>query len=292
MSLNSWEIRDALTDLGFRGRGADRTYAARFEREDFEKPLYVKKRKENKPVAKSPLVIHPMYVVDREKLLQIEGCTIDFDGYKNTNLDEFPQAEDGARGTKYGLAIDVKDETSLAKLIALLSGKSHSTERALSPANESDPKSNTFPVEDSKPSNLKLVDTSEREAIVKVRHGQGVFRDLLIQEHGMTCWMSGVKSRALLIASHIKPWSFCDNDIAARGNANNGLLLSALWDAAFDAGLISFDEHWRVIASPQLDEQAHQELGLKERRVLNEKFRNEERHKFLAFHRSEIFQAT
>jgi putative restriction endonuclease len=46
-------------------------------------------------------------------------------------------------------------------------------------------------------------------------------------------------------ASHIVPWAECDND-AHRLDVHNGLLLSALWDAAFDAGLISFADDGTV----------------------------------------------
>jgi predicted restriction endonuclease len=42
---------------------------------------------------------------------------------------------------------------------------------------------------------------------------------------------------------------------------HNGLLLSALWDAAFDRGIISFADDGAVIASPQLSEAARNALG-------------------------------
>jgi putative restriction endonuclease len=43
---------------------------------------------------------------------------------------------------------------------------------------------------------------------------------------------------------------------------HNGLLLSALWDAAFDRGLISFANDGTVLANPQLSESARMALGL------------------------------
>jgi hypothetical protein len=51
--------------------------------------------------------------------------------------------------------------------------------------------------------------------------------------------MTSVTDPSLLKASHIAPWAECDDD-AERLAAHNGLLLSALRDAAFDAGKISF----------------------------------------------------
>jgi hypothetical protein len=43
---------------------------------------------------------------------------------------------------------------------------------------------------------------------------------------------------------------------------HNGLLLSALWDAAFDSGLVSFAADGTVLASPRLSIAAHTALGI------------------------------
>uniref|UniRef100_UPI003A97AD50 HNH endonuclease n=1 Tax=Pseudidiomarina sp. TaxID=2081707 RepID=UPI003A97AD50 len=47
---------------------------------------------------------------------------------------------------------------------------------------------------------------------------------------------------------HIVPWS---QDKTNRLNPSNGLCLSALYDRAFDQGLMTFDEDWRVVLSAQ-----------------------------------------
>jgi predicted restriction endonuclease len=52
--------------------------------------------------------------------------------------------------------------------------------------------------------------------------------------------MTGITETALLRASHIVPWAECTDE--KRLDVHNGVLLSALWDAAFDRGLISFTE--------------------------------------------------
>jgi putative restriction endonuclease len=46
------------------------------------------------------------------------------------------------------------------------------------------------------------------------------------------------------------PWSDCNDE--QRLGVHNGLLLSALWDAAFDQGLISFADGGTVLASSLL----------------------------------------
>jgi putative restriction endonuclease len=79
---------------------------------------------------------------------------------------------------------------------------------------------------------------TQRQAVIKARIGQGQFRkDLLQRWHGR-CAVSGVSRPELLRASHIKPWSSCNNQ--ERLDPDNGLLLSAAYDAAFDALLIGF----------------------------------------------------
>jgi hypothetical protein len=132
---------------------------------------------------------------------------------------------------------------------------------------------------------------AEREAIVKIRYGQGAFRDLLMGMAGAKCWMSGIEGKPFLIASHIKPWSHCDKDPDARGCSDNGLLLSSLWDAAFDSGLITFDESWKAITSPFLSVSAKNALGINQETALPEMFRNHRRAQYLAYHRTSIFKS-
>jgi len=58
-----------------------------------------------------------------------------------------------------------------------------------------------------------------------------------------------------LRASQIVPWAECASD-AERLDVHNGLLLSALWDAAFDKGLVSSADDGSPIASLQLSAEA------------------------------------
>lgn len=132
--------------------------------------------------------------------------------------------------------------------------------------------------------------TSEREAVVKVRFGQGAFRSSLLEIAGDVCWMSGIEGKELLIASHIQPWAHCEKNPDARGCPDNGLLLSSLWDAAFDSGLLTFDEKWKVVTSSLLSDSAKRHLGLEEERFLPEGFRNLRRAQYLAYHRAVVFK--
>jgi putative restriction endonuclease len=55
----------------------------------------------------------------------------------------------------------------------------------------------------------------------------------------------------LLVASHILPWGKFPEH---RLNPRNGLCLAQTQDAAFDKGLVTFDEDYRLVISPYLKE--------------------------------------
>ena len=105
-----------------------------------------------------------------------------------------------------------------------------------------------------------LPQTTEAERLVVQRIGQDIFRAALMDYWGGRCPMTGITDPALLRASHIVPWAECDD--AQRLDVHNGLLLSALWDAAFDAGLVSFANDGTVFASPKLSAAARTALGI------------------------------
>lgn len=101
------------------------------------------------------------------------------------------------------------------------------------------------------PSSISIPPTgpTETTATVKVRRGQQFFRQSVLIAYGVRCCITGINVPRLLIASHIKPWGAFPAD---RLNPRNGLCLSTLHDAAFDAGLITLDEKFRVVLSKQL----------------------------------------
>lgn len=96
-----------------------------------------------------------------------------------------------------------------------------------------------------------LPSSTEAERLVIQRVGQDIFRDRLMMYWRSKCPLTGISDPALLRASHIKPWKRCDDD-AERLDVHNGLLLSALWDAAFDKGLVTFDDVGTPVLSSQL----------------------------------------
>jgi hypothetical protein len=105
-----------------------------------------------------------------------------------------------------------------------------------------------------------LPQATEADRLVIQRIGQDIYRDALMDYWNGRCPITGITDPALLRASHIVPWAECDD--AQRLDVHNGLLLSALWDAAFDRGLVSFANDGTVLASPELSAVARTALGI------------------------------
>lgn len=101
----------------------------------------------------------------------------------------------------------------------------------------------------------KLPQTTEVERLVIQRIGQNLFREALITYWNGRCPLTGITDTALLRASHIVAWANCQSD-GERLDVHNGLLLSALWDAAFDKGLVSFSDDGMALFSKNLSAEA------------------------------------
>jgi hypothetical protein len=101
--------------------------------------------------------------------------------------------------------------------------------------------------------------TTEAERLVVQRIGQDIFRARVMDYWQGCCPLTGISDSPLLRASHIIPWADCESD-AERLDVHNGLLLSALWDAAFDRALVTFDDEGKPQFSPTLSKQARAEL--------------------------------
>lgn len=126
---------------------------------------------------------------------------------------------------------------------------------------------------------------TESERLVIIRKGQGIFRESLLEYWQGECPLTGITDQRLLRASHIKPWVDCQTD-AERLDVHNGLMLSALWDAAFDQGLVTFDEKGAPVYSESLSDAARTGLGEGARLPLTDKHQ-----KFLAWHRERVFNS-
>lgn len=88
----------------------------------------------------------------------------------------------------------------------------------------------------------------------KRRKGQDYFRRMILANYGSRCALTGIDIPQLLIASHIIPWEDKKHK-QERLNPCNGICLSALYDKAFDKGLITFSpDDYTVCLSSALRE--------------------------------------
>ena len=83
----------------------------------------------------------------------------------------------------------------------------------------------------------------------RVRDGQIQYRQSLFAQFGH-CPFSKIDDVKLLIASHIKPWAICNE--TEKTDANNGLMLSPLYDKLFDKGYITFENDGSIRISDWL----------------------------------------
>src|SRR5262249_31392564 len=100
---------------------------------------------------------------------------------------------------------------------------------------------------------------TEREAIIRARTGQGIFRDR-VSKIESRCRVTGVDNPVHLIASHCKPWRDSSNE--ERLNGENGLLLTPSIDHLFDRGFISFEDNGRLMISPVAHIPSLQRMGI------------------------------
>jgi putative restriction endonuclease len=132
----------------------------------------------------------------------------------------------------------------------------------------------------------EAIPDTEREALVKARRGQGLFRSNIARIE-RECRITGVSNPAYLIASHIKPWRHASN--GERLSAYNGLMLAPQADFLFDRGFITFSEG-RVLVSPVADESSLVKLGVDPGHPPEVGSFTQEQERFLEFHRAEIFR--
>lgn len=140
------------------------------------------------------------------------------------------------------------------------------------------------PLEEYKAATAGLPKNTEAERLIIQRVGQHIFRDRLMTYWQGRCPLTGITDPALLRASHIVAWRECTSD-SERLNVHNGLLLSALWDAAFDRGLVTFNDDGCPQFSATLSKPACAELRWQTPLPLTDNHRSR-----LAWHRKEVFK--
>ncbi|ULJ62545.1 HNH endonuclease [Wielerella bovis] len=132
------------------------------------------------------------------------------------------------------------------------------------------------------------------DRLVKQRTKQSQYRNNVLKLWGNRCAILGTDFTAMLIASHIKPFSLCENEEFY--NPANGLTLCVHLDKLFDRGYISFDNNGKIIISEHLNSQILTMFNINNNlklqfNFLTDKDKKHEILEFLEFHRKNIFQA-
>jgi putative restriction endonuclease len=126
---------------------------------------------------------------------------------------------------------------------------------------------------------------TEKEAIVRARRGQGVFKQrvMRVERH---CRITGVNNPSHLLASHCKPWRDSSNE--ERLNGENGLLLTPSIDHLFDRGFIGFEDSGNLIISPVAHKPSLRRMGVETDQLVNVGTFTEGQRHFLEFHRNAV----
>lgn len=93
----------------------------------------------------------------------------------------------------------------------------------------------------------------ERESVVRTRVNQHVFRRMILARYDETCCVTGLTLPELLVAGHIVPWADAPEE---RLNPRNGLCLNPLHDRAFERGLLTIDDDFRIVIAERVRDDA------------------------------------
>lgn len=131
----------------------------------------------------------------------------------------------------------------------------------------------------------------DRVTQATTRVGQNFFRRAVMSAYDGRCCITGLSLPALLVASHIVPWTHDKNN---RVNPRNGLLLSMLHDKAFDTGIITIDDDMTVRVSqnhaPKNDQFFASSIEHYEGKTISLPEKFTPNGEFLAYHREYIFK--
>jgi hypothetical protein len=130
------------------------------------------------------------------------------------------------------------------------------------------------------------ISPTDREAIIRARRGQGIFKQRVMEIERGGCRITGVTNPIHLIASHCKPWR--DSNNAERLNGENGLLLTPTIDHLFDRGFIGFEGDGKLIISPVADKPSLERMRIDTERTVNVGPFTAGQREFLEFHREKV----
>lgn len=238
------EIEATLRNRGY--RMIHETLKKRGFQKGTQPPIYLNLNSKNGETA---LVAHP----DTEASSwanDIPDLRVSNGYYHSSNMRHFPKRmHKGKNPVAYGWGLSFNSARGLVSALAKLEG--HQEDAVV--------QGTGVPVSSTSPESA--LEGGDVAAIAQRRIGQEQFRQDLLK-HWTSCAVTGLKNVRLLRASHIRPWK--SSSSKEKTNPFNGLLLAPHLDAAFDAGLISFDDHGHILLSSQLSREDAKVLGINE----------------------------
>lgn len=121
----------------------------------------------------------------------------------------------------------------------------------------------------------------------QAREGQGEYRKALLEECSV-CPITGIVEESLLIASHIKPWSVCNEK--EKIDPKNGFILSPLYDKLFDRGYITFTPDRRIRVTKWLSKHDKSRIGVTDNQQVPILPIDDARIRYLKYHEDHVFR--
>jgi len=150
------------------------------------------------------------------------------------------------------------------------------------------------PIEETLHLTQRDMEGKEIDTIIKQRVNQTAFRSMILSNYEERCAITGINIPDLLVASHIIPWA--ESTSNQKLNPENGICLSALYDKAFDRGLITISpDNYTICLSSALREYETQNYFSKHfGHIAGQKLIMPIEHRpnrdYLAYHRDKIFK--
>jgi len=137
---------------------------------------------------------------------------------------------------------------------------------------------------------IQRQDYSAEDSIseTKVRSQQKAFSDKIKLNYGFSCAVCGMKTKELLVGSHIIPWAKRKD---CRLDPGNGICLCVLHDKAFDCGYITVDTVYqlKVSKSDSIDGILMKHLAPFDGRPIQLPRKDKPKTEYLSYHQTNIF---
>ena len=220
--------------------------------------------------------------------------TLIFDSFnKNKEYESWTDNSYKSRATKGKIIFRKKLEIVALEYITKFANKNRLTDETIEKANRllKNRQNSIVEIEPNILEQIKKIENNnelrknEKTALVKIRLGQSNYRKKLIEYWGKSC-VTKLEIQELLIASHIKPFSECNNN--EKYDLFNGLLLTPNYDKLFDKFLISFDYSGKILISSILEKSDLEKLGISQEDKLNSEKISKNHFEYLKYHNEQF----